>query len=205
MLNSLPYEAQQYWEKFEGMEIFPKARRKEIFLEFLKGRDMARSEPANSVGRNISTKPDGQTTTSTDLVLPDRVLVTDTIRETASATDFIEAILKLGYLTGHEVAKDRAVAMAAEISKTGKWTKAELEIATALIITDNDLARRISYERTVAVGVFAAAKERDEVMAGRLHGYQTALDYAQDKNTPMTEMFEVVVLDDTNEKRWRMI
>lgn len=147
---------------------------------------------------------DGQRPTSESLWMPTRVLANDHLRVLASKLDMVGAINKLGLASGHVVSKDRAMLLAEMILKGARWTRAELDFAEALIVSDRELTRQISYERTVGPGVFAAAKERPEVMRGRLHTAAEARAFAEGRDRPVGDLFEVVVLDDTNEKRWRM-
>lgn len=92
-----------------------------------------------------------------------------------------------------------------QILRNGGWTIAELELAAALIPSDAELCKTVSFERTIAPGVFAEARKRPQVMAGRLHDYQTALTLAQEANRTLSSMFEAVYVEGDDTPRWRML
>jgi hypothetical protein len=110
----------------------------------------------------------------------------------------------LSLLFGHEVNKERHKVIAKALYDAG-WTVAELELACALIPTDSELCKTISFERTIAPGVFAEARKRPEVMRGRLHDYKTALALTQEANRPLSEGFEAVYVEGDDTPRWRML
>lgn len=84
------------------------------------------------------------------------------------------------------------------------WTIAELDYAIALIPGDAELCKTISFDQTIAPGVFAEAKKRPEVMRGRLHNHAEAVAYSQELNRTLSECFEVVVVDGDDTPRWVM-
>ena len=102
-----------------------------------------------------------------------------------------QAIVQLGFLTGHEVNPQRAALMAQHMADH-KWTIAELDYAIALITSDAELMKQISYERTVGLGVFAMARERIEVMCGKLHTHSEALKIAKELGRPFGPGFKPV-------------
>jgi hypothetical protein len=110
----------------------------------------------------------------------------------------------LSLLFGHEVNKERHKVIARTLHAAG-WTAAELDLACALIPTDSELCKTISFERTIAPGVFAEAKKRPQVMRGRLHDYQTAVEMSQEMNRPLSQCFEAVVVDGEEAPRWMML
>lgn len=91
------------------------------------------------------------------------------------------------------------------ILRAAGWTIAEMRYATALIPADAELCKTISYERTIAPGVFAEARNRPHVMLGRLHDYGTAVRFSQGANRPVTDCFEVVFVEGDDTPRWRML
>lgn len=120
-------------------------------------------------------------------------------------------IMRIGREAGHVVEKNRAQRMAERQARTG-WTTRELELAEDLILTDAELTKQISYERTVGPGVLALAKERPEVMAGRLHTRREAVAFCRDQDETevqalLSEIFEPVYVqhdDGDEEMLWAM-
>lgn len=110
----------------------------------------------------------------------------------------------LCFAFGHEVNRQRMNALYT-ILRASEWTVAELELATAFIPSDSELCKTISFERTIAPGVFAEAKKRPEVMRGRLHDYRAAVEMSQEMNRPLTQCFEAVVVDGEDTPRWMML
>lgn len=86
-----------------------------------------------------------------------------------------DAILRLGFSTGHVVHVDRVRILVEDIARAG-WTEAELDLASALIPADRELMKEINFARTINSGVFMLAKDRPEVVRGRLftHGQMRA-------------------------------
>jgi hypothetical protein len=111
---------------------------------------------------------------------------------------------ELSFTFGIEVNKERHKVLAKILHDAG-WTAAELDLACALIPTDAELCKTISFERTIAPGVFAEAKNRPEVMRGRLHAYTDAVTMSQEANKPLSQCFEAVVVDGEEAPRWMMI
>lgn len=109
----------------------------------------------------------------------------------------------LCFAFGHEVNAERMNALYSILKGSG-WTAAELDLACAFIPTDSDLCKTISFERTIAPGVFAEAKKRQQVMRGRLHDYATAVAVSQQQNRPLSQCFEAVHVDDEEAPRWMM-
>lgn len=91
------------------------------------------------------------------------------------------------------------------ILRAAGWTIAEMQYATAFIPTDAELCKTISFERTIAPGVFAEARKRPQVMRGRLHDYETAISTTQEANRPLSERFEAVHVEGEDSPRWMMI
>lgn len=85
------------------------------------------------------------------------------------------------------------------------WTIAELDYAVALIPGDAELCKIISFDQTIAPGVFAEAKKRPQVMRGRLHDYRAAVEMSQELNRPLTQCFEAVVVDGEETPKWMML
>lgn len=115
----------------------------------------------------------------------------------------LKLLTDLSYVFGHEVNKARLKAVAMALHAAG-WTRAELEYAVALIPTDAALCKTISFERTIAPGVFAEAKTRPEVMRGRLHDHATAVAYSQERGRTLSECAEVVYVEGDDTPRWRL-
>lgn len=192
MPESLPSEMQGWWQTFQAMG-FPESRKQEMFDHFMAERsgNVMESSPSTNTSKSAA-----------GLVRMERLSLSDPLVRLATAQEFVEGIIKLGYLSGHKVSRDRATALASEISKVGRWTSGELDLAISLIITDAELTKQISYERTIGIGVFAQAKGRAEVFRGRLHSYRFALEYASGEGKTIDKVFEPVLVGD--EKRWRM-
>lgn len=115
----------------------------------------------------------------------------------------MQALAELSFLFGHQVDRERHKVVARILHDNG-WTRAELDYACALIPTDAELCKTISFERTIAPGVFAEAKKRAPVMRGRLHDYRAAVDMSQEQGRPLSDCFEAVVVDGEEVPRWMM-
>lgn len=109
-----------------------------------------------------------------------------------------QAIIQLGFITGHEVHPQRAAAMTQHMV-LHRWTIAELDYAIALITSDAELMKQISYERTIGLGVFAMARERLEVKAGKLHTHKEALQVAKNLGQPFGPGFKPVKVEGEDE------
>ncbi len=104
-----------------------------------------------------------------------------------------EAVAQLGFRMAHKVHPDRVRSFFADLTRHARppWTKGELDYAVALIPNDALLAKEVSYQRTVTPAVFAMARERLEVRAGRPFTYREACDLASASGVPLHEAFEV--------------
>ena len=119
--------------------------------------------------------------------------------------------MRIGRDSGHIVEKHRAKSLSKRFA-ANEWTRAELRLAENLILTDPKLTKQISYERTVGPGVFAIAKDRPEVRAGRLHTRRAAAAFcreqdANDAHALLSDLFEAVDLvkpDGERELMWAM-
>lgn len=109
----------------------------------------------------------------------------------AAVPDILPIIIRIGQTTGHVVDRDRQ-RLVAEALARADWTLAELQYAEAAILTDAELAKQVSYERTIGPGVFALARDKPAVRRGRLFTYREAMAYAQEHGLPIGEAFEVV-------------
>lgn len=180
---------------------------------FRQGRDSAsrRSETESSPTSSTSFDPDSQSRRRASL--PDMATLVpknSPVRLEAALPDFIPVILRIGQATGHIVAKDRLQLIAGALVKAN-WTLAELELAEPLILTDAELTREISYERTVGPGVFAQAKTRTEVARGRLFTFEDAKAWCEShapsrqEARPVSQVFMAVrFTEDPNEVRWML-
>ena len=104
------------------------------------------------------------------------------------------AVIRLGFLFGHVIEPDRAHHLSNVLQKA-RWTQAELDNAETLIPIDTDLARQVGFERTVGPIVFVMARERREVMRGRLLDSHEARKYCAKKYFRLKTVFKVVHVD----------
>jgi hypothetical protein len=151
-----------------------------------------RSETENATSGSTSNDADSQTRKSGDVsqieTLPrDSPLVKPPTLEEVSST-----VMRLGYSFGHAVDKDRIELLADAILHGPKghpmWTTDEFGRAVALISIDADLAKEISYARTIAPGVFAMAKDRFEVKRGRPLRYAEGKRLASEEQVALSKM-----------------
>jgi hypothetical protein len=110
----------------------------------------------------------------------------------------------LSFAFGHEINGDRLNALYT-VLRAGEWTIAEMELASALIPTVDELCKRVSYDRTIGPGLFAMARDRAEVMRGRLHDQDTALRLTRAANVPLSDGFEAVYVEGDDTPCWRML
>ena len=178
---------------FSGMEKRKPELAAKCREEFRRARQRTLSGNAteNSATTSTSSDADSQPQTQSGLpvmatmIPPDSPLVLK-----AEKAGIIPVLLRIGQTTGHKVSRDRLELIAGVLMKAG-WTLQELEYAEHAILTDRQLLKQISFERTIGPGVFAEARETPEVRRGRLHGYQEAREYASERNMPLGELFEV--------------
>ena len=103
-------------------------------------------------------------------------------------------MIRLGFLFGHVIKADRAHHLSSVLQRA-RWTLTELEKAETLIPTDTELARQIGFERTVGPIVFAMARERKEVMKGRLLDSHEARKYCTKRYLRLKTVFKPVHVD----------
>ena len=189
------------WQRvFQSMKGFPEDRREELHQCFLQGRQ---SVMENSTGASTLSGADTKSTKSQNYLERQTILpASSPVITKAAAEDFRGVLLRLGLSTGHVLSKDRQQVLSEDLAR-GDWTRAELEIAAALIPNDAKLMKEINFARTINSGVFAEAKMRIEVQRGRLFSYKGAAECAAhlftgvrpDDFTPyalVTDYFEVV-------------
>ena len=197
-------QGEAWREVFLGMKGFPLERRDELFKHFRQGRQ---SVTGNSTGASTLSDADtrnskSQNSSGNSLQKQTILPVSSPVITKAAAEDFRGVLLRLGLSTGHVLSKDRQQVLSEDLAR-GDWTKAELEIAAALIPNDAKLMKEINFARTINSGVFAEAKMRIEVQRGRLFSYKEAAECAGDLFTGVrpddftpyalvTDYFEVV-------------
>ena len=203
-------EVETLFKKLEETKPELAAKCREAFRQ---GRDSAlnASETENSPISNTSSDPDSQSRRRASL--PDMATLVpkdSPVRLEAAVPDFIPVILRIGQATGHIVAKERLQLIAGALVKAN-WTLAELELAEPLILTDAELTREISYERTVGPGVFAQAKTRTEVARGRLFTFEDAKAWCEShapsrqEARPVSQVFMAVRFKENPEEvRWML-
>lgn len=95
--------------------------------------------------------------------------------------------------------------MVAKVLESAEWTAQEIELAEHAILTNRDLLKQVSYERTIGPGVFAEARDTDDVRRGRLHTYDEAGEYAKTKQEPVSRCFEVVRIKGKPKETWWLL
>ena len=131
----------------------------------------------------------------------------------ATAQQIVMKIMELGYLTGHDVARERAEMMAAAMAEA-EWTAEEIDMVVQTIFNDADLTAIIGYERTIGPRVFAAARQHPKVAEGRLFTDEESAAWSKEHaEEPMpgrpewmqywSKHFEAVRVDGLDERRWR--
>lgn len=161
------------------------------------------STQASEASTSTTGPAGGQTTRSlpsTRTVLP----ATSPLVAPIQAREAARLLTDLCYELGREVNRDRMNRLYQRLQTIG-WTAAEFEYACALIPSDKDLCKTVSYDSNVGPGVFAEAKERPQVMRGRLHDYATAVAMSQEQNRPLSQCFEAVHVDGEEGTRWMML
>jgi hypothetical protein len=101
----------------------------------------------------------------------------------AEPRDFAEVLARLSLSTGHVLSADRLRVLSEDLA-AGGWSLSELSLAARLIPTDARLMKEINYARTLNSGVFAEARTRTEVCAGRLFDLAGAVEYAREHYRP---------------------
>ena len=167
------------WAMLAVLErMIPQSRAEQTAREYLEEKRRVRSGLGSLEPTNTSDGVAGPKPTSNALQKVTVLGESSTLIRRASETEAARVIVRLGFLTGHEVSAERAQMLATTLVKAG-WTSAEIDYADASIPANKELLQTISYERTIGPRVFAEAKETPEVMQGRLWGRDEALKYAQ--------------------------
>jgi hypothetical protein len=105
-----------------------------------------------------------------------------------------QAIAELAYRMGHEVHQDRAAMLADDLAGFAEppWSVDEFGRALRLIRMDPELAKEVTYDRTITARVFGAARERWAVRAGRPFDYDEACEAcASERGLTFGELFDV--------------
>jgi ankyrin repeat protein len=97
-----------------------------------------------------------------ETVLPDSPLV-----RRVSETEIAKAILKVGRVLNAVPDKETLLHRASSMGEAN-WTVGDLERAAQLIPNDAELAKEVSFSGGVTPAVFAMARGRPQVLAGRL-------------------------------------
>jgi len=121
-----------------------------------------------------------------------------------ASTDVIQGvIIRLGFLFGHVIEKARAQQLSVSMEKA-RWTMAELEKAEWLIPNDEQLARQVGFDRTIAPAVFTMARERREILRCRLLENQEARKYCTKKYLRLNVVFSVVHVENVTSPNGRL-
>lgn len=107
--------------------------------------------------------------------------------------EVMRSIVEIGYELGHVVTEEKQRATAEKLIKAG-WTAGEIQAATDTIPTNATLVKEVTFARGVNAGIYALAREYDEVKRGRLFSYQEARAHASEKGKPFAHLFETAVL-----------
>ena len=166
---------------------------------------LRRSGTGSSQTSSTPSPADTTSRTFAGLPVPATLLDTDSplVTEVTQA-DCLPVLMRLGQTTGHKIEVDRQRRLAEVLVRAG-WTVQELEFAEHAILSNRTLLKQISYERTIGPGVFAEARETDEVRRGRLHTWDEARRYASERQQPVGELFEVVRIQGRTEETWWLL
>lgn len=189
--------AVKWWAAIQSMGGFPQGRRDELFQGFygeyrrcaavVDGRDRGimpdlpdpelRSALESCLSPSISPgtgTTSGRPGTALAVVpmLP-RAMVEPIEREGARG-----GVAELAYRMGHELHADRARMLADDLAGYAEppWSLAEWALALRAIRMDAALAKEVTFDRTITARVFALARERWAVRAGRPFTYAEACE-----------------------------
>jgi hypothetical protein len=96
----------------------------------------------------------------------------------ASLEEVEAAVGKASYILSRQPNPSH-VAMVAEVLMEGRWTKAEIDAAYRVVVSDPAIVERVSYTGAIAPSHFFDARRDARTMMGRLHTESAARKWAK--------------------------
>lgn len=96
-------------------------------------------------------------------------------------------VAELGFAFGHKLSPERAECLAECIEG---WTVGQVERALTWIPRAPQLARQVSFERTIGPVLLAIAAEHPQILSGKLICYRRARKLSSIAGVPIPELFE---------------